>query len=348
MRRKDIGLKEYLSDARRYADLWNGSVFQGKQILKAEELIEADSVVQKTEQKNETEKTVDLIRKQYRDGKQFAVFILENQEKVNYGMPAHVMIKEALQYNKQMREIARKNKSADKAFFKGEGNKVYADSDERLYRIKKEDRLHPVVTMVVYWGKEEWTGAKNLHDMIDFGENDSVSAELKKMVPEYPLHFLDLSKLEHTEYFKTELRPLLELSVRKNEKKAFIKYIEDNEDNWSMDDESWCVLSDLTKSKELKDLIDNKINSKNKDGEEGKSMCKALIDMQNDAKAEGKAEDIIELLEEYGEMPEELKAEIFEQKDLEILKKWHKFAAKASGIQEFVEKMKERFREPVR
>ena len=37
---KDIGLKSYLQDAARYADLWNGGVFKGKQIVQAEELQE--------------------------------------------------------------------------------------------------------------------------------------------------------------------------------------------------------------------------------------------------------------------------------------------------------------------
>lgn len=38
MGKKDIRLKVYLDDEDRYADLWNGSIFQGKQIIKAEDL----------------------------------------------------------------------------------------------------------------------------------------------------------------------------------------------------------------------------------------------------------------------------------------------------------------------
>ena len=52
-----------------------------------------------------------------------------------------------------------------------------------------------------------------------------------------------------------------------------------------------------------------------------------------------KAEDIIELLEELGEVSKELYDKIYAQKDLEILKKWHKLAAKVSSISEFEEKM---------
>lgn len=40
MGKKDITLKNYFSDTRRYADLLNGSIFQGKQVIHAEELQE--------------------------------------------------------------------------------------------------------------------------------------------------------------------------------------------------------------------------------------------------------------------------------------------------------------------
>ena len=49
----------------------------------------------------------------------------------------------------------------------------------------------------------------------------------------------------------------------------------------------------------------------------------------------GTSEAILELLEESGEVPELLRKTISEQHDLNILKKWHKFAAKASSIEDF-------------
>ncbi len=43
MGKKDLDLKSYLSDRRRYADIYNGSIFQGGQLLKAEELEPVDT-----------------------------------------------------------------------------------------------------------------------------------------------------------------------------------------------------------------------------------------------------------------------------------------------------------------
>ena len=54
-------------------------------------------------------------------------------------------------------------------------------------------------------------------------------------------------------------------------------------------------------------------------------------------KAEGKAEDIIELLEEFGTVPEELVARIMGEKDLPTLTKWHKTAIRCSSVDEFTE-----------
>ena len=55
--------------------------------------------------------------------------------------------------------------------------------------------------------------------------------------------------------------------------------------------------------------------------------------------AEGKAESIIELLEEIGSIPDFLKQKISEQKDINILNKWVKLSARAETIDEFIEKM---------
>ena len=49
----------------------------------------------------------------------------------------------------------------------------------------------------------------------------------------------------------------------------------------------------------------------------------------------GKQEDILELLQEYGSVPEGLQEKIQGETDTEILRKWHKLAARVSDIEEF-------------
>lgn len=54
-----------------------------------------------------------------------------------------------------------------------------------------------------------------------------------------------------------------------------------------------------------------------------------------EGKAEGKAEDVLELLEELEPVPKEMRDEILSQKDMDILKVWHKAAAKAGSLEEW-------------
>ena len=52
--------------------------------------------------------------------------------------------------------------------------------------------------------------------------------------------------------------------------------------------------------------------------------------------AEGRASAIIELLEELGTVPDDIRDKIMKETDLDILKKWNKAAARADSIAQFV------------
>lgn len=332
MGKEDVTLKTYLEDTRRYADLWNGSVFEGRQMLKAEELKEVSPVLSRASAGIVLEKTRDLVMMQNYEGHCFAVYAVENQENIDYSMPARIMLQEALEYNRQIRKIMRENKKRDETYQAGRGNIVFQNAGERMYRVRKADRLYPIATLVIYWGEQEWDGPRSLHEMVDFNEKGTLlGVELQKLVPEYPLHFLDLTSFQHFEYFKTELRPLLEFYQKRNSKEKFMECLNDSEKYKDMDEESWYLLSQLTNSKSIRNLIQRREQKARED----KSMCKALDDLIADGKAEGKAESIIELLEEYGEIPDNLKIRIYAQHNLLLLSQWHKIAAHVNSVEEF-------------
>lgn len=56
---------------------------------------------------------------------------------------------------------------------------------------------------------------------------------------------------------------------------------------------------------------------------------------RKEGRAEGKIEDIFDLLEELGEIPENLRQRMLAQRDLTVLGSWIKLAAKAGSIEEF-------------
>jgi hypothetical protein len=52
-----------------------------------------------------------------------------------------------------------------------------------------------------------------------------------------------------------------------------------------------------------------------------------------------KRNDIMELLEDYGEIPDYLREQIEQEESIDTLKKWHKHAAKVSSIEEFAKEI---------
>ena len=52
-------------------------------------------------------------------------------------------------------------------------------------------------------------------------------------------------------------------------------------------------------------------------------------------------EDILELLEDYGEIPERLRARIEAETEPEVLARWHKLAARCGSVSAFEEQMPE-------
>lgn len=69
------------------------------------------------------------------------------------------------------------------------------------------------------------------------------------------------------------------------------------------------------------------------------NIIKMFEDEHAEGKAEGKAEDILDLLEEHEAVSEDIRKQILEQNDLEILKRWLKLAARVNNIQEFMQQM---------
>lgn len=279
MGKKDIALKDYLSDRRRYADLINGTVFCGEEIVRPDALMEANAVQSVLHNGHTLERTNDLIMRQDRDGKLFAVWIVANQEHIDYSMPARVMLQEALEYDRQLKEIKRETL---KPALRG--------SAEFLCGIRMEERLRPVVTVVVYWGSETWRGAESMHDLIDFGEDAKLAERLRMLVPIYPLHILRLSEQKDYEWFRTELGMLFALYARRNDRDSFKEYLDTHKACRNMDDETCQTLGMLTGSARLLDLVHQA-----KDNKKGEiNVCRAIDELIEEGVQRGIREGIAE------------------------------------------------------
>lgn len=60
---------------------------------------------------------------------------------------------------------------------------------------------------------------------------------------------------------------------------------------------------------------------------------------RKEGQAQGRAESIVEILEEYGTVPEEIRKKILAEKEIDQLKKWLKLSVKEKSVEQFIEKM---------
>ncbi len=198
---RDLCSKEFYSDDERYADLINGIVCGGEQVVKKEDLqpLDTQSGFYKIRGfqrgwpgKGRQFKARDLIRRTA-FGMNFAVIGIENQEELDYALPLRAMSYDVREYEAQAAKIRKEVRKSGKELTPG----------EYLYGFARCSRLHPVVTIVLYYGEEEWDASRELHGMIDFSE---IPEAFRKLVQNYQVHVVEVRKLKDTEVFRTDIR----------------------------------------------------------------------------------------------------------------------------------------------
>lgn len=164
MGKLDITQKSFFENAEHFADLMNGVYFGGKPVLKAEELTSVNSVLQKADEEVALEKLRDVVKMQTKDGRVFALYVLENQYRIDYSMLVRIMVEESLEYENQVKAIRKRNK---------EKYRNVLSPDEYLYGFRKRDRLYPIHTLVLYWGDKEWDAIDSLRELTTISADDT-------------------------------------------------------------------------------------------------------------------------------------------------------------------------------
>ena len=77
-----------------------------------------------------------------------------------------------------------------------------------MYGFRKSDRLHPVITIILYYGEEEWDGSRDLHGILDFQD---IPEQIRQYVQNYRIHVIDVRRMERTDLFRTDLRQVFDL-----------------------------------------------------------------------------------------------------------------------------------------
>ena len=260
--------KNYFKDPKRFADIWNGILFGGREVFDWRELSECDSVLTSSKGKG-IERIPDMVMKRTAEGNLLAVLIVENLLPRDYSIPFKVNLQEAIAYEKQVNEIKRRNRELEKAM------KDPESPGEFLNQFRREDKVRPVITLVLYWNEEPWDGVNSLDELIDFRGVEG----LRKFVPRHPIRVVDMARLSGTERFKTDLRSLIELFQRRNNKEAFKDYYSRCEEKYVLQEDGMDVLGELVHSEELMDYV--------KKTKGGTNMCRAIKEMVEEGRKQG-------------------------------------------------------------
>ncbi|CVI69465.1 hypothetical protein NDGK_01548 [Clostridiales bacterium CHKCI001] len=116
---------------------------------------------------------------------------------MHYAMPFRVMVYDALGYLKECSELARFHKK----------EKMPMTSDGFLSKMKKEDRLHPIITLVIYYNEKSWDGPFSLQDMML-----PLSDKMKSLVAGYPMHLLQVRDSETYTFENRDLQTVFQFS----------------------------------------------------------------------------------------------------------------------------------------
>lgn len=276
MGKPNIVTKRYMQDNARFADICNFYLFDGRQVIKPEDLAERDvtelALPKGLENTEAVEKVRDILKGccvKNAAGITYLIIGIENQNDTHYAMVVRNMLYDALNYSSQMETSAKQHRK-------------YKDvtGAEFLSGFAKEEKLVPVITLTIYWNTGSWDGARSLHEMLEVRDKSILN-----YVSDYKLNLIVPEEIEDFDKFKTELGPLLEFINAADNGKKLGKALKNKGQKWE------CL------STEAIDLLNICLDAKlqiNNDSTEGVgSVCKGIEELKDMAREEGREEGIL-------------------------------------------------------
>lgn len=267
MGKLDVLCKKYMSDNEVFADAFNYLLFDGKKKIKPEDLkpLDTNSIsieLKNTKVSNAVQKNRDVFKvlsAKRTDDIGLLILGVENQIKVHYAMPVRAMLYDSLQYASQVDLKTKENKK----------NKKASDSDEFLSGFTKQDKLIPVITLVVYFGSKSWDAPTNIRDMFA-----NVKESIAKYLPNYQINLIspDLPNDELNK-LSSELGVVMKFIKQSRDKKKLLENIEKSKDFRNVSNISATLMNEATG-----------MNLKISKEKENIDMCQALKEIINDIK----------------------------------------------------------------
>jgi len=303
--KKDTVTKDYMKNTTAFADAFNGSVFHGEQIVDPKRLQLADStqtaIVYNDVHLAAIQKYRDLLKQAVimrDDNAAYLMLGIENQSDIHYAMPVRNMLYDALQYTDQVaaadhahREEAKEKKQLRERKEAGETLTDEAQalldapsdsSAEFLSGFHKTDRLIPVITLVILFNAAPWDGPLSIHEMLDTQDEEILS-----LVPDYRIHLISPATMELEDFdrFRTNLREIF-LYIKHSKDKKVLKHILSTDTRFKALEREAAVLINTVTGSQLP--LDTTL--------EVTDMCKAIEDIKEEARLEGRLQDLKNLM----------------------------------------------------
>lgn len=268
----DAVTKAYMRENAIFADAFNYMIYGGRRVIDPNSLKELDTTEialpfgdDKTDEA--VQKYRDILKSAVIKEDKDAAYVLlgiENQTDIHYAMPVRNLIYDALQYGKQVSDVSAKHR---KEFGNGHNRGEY------LSGFYKEDRLTPVITLVVHFGADAWDGPLSLHEMMSVDK-----PEIMQMVPDYRIQLIDPARMKPEDLmkFETSLREVM----------GYIKYSKDKEGMKTYMAGNSRTMLERTAAQVIKAITNTPIEIP--EGLEEVNVCEAIEEMMKDSKAEGK------------------------------------------------------------
>ena len=264
MGKVDAATKKYLMQSSVFADIFNFYLYEGQQVIHPGQLRELDpaeiSMPYGADRKGEpVQRYRDLFKALSAMEDQRAAYLLlgiESQDEVHYAAPVRNLLYDALQYARQVEETARNHR--EQKDYRGR------DRGEFLSGFYREDKLLPVITLVVFFSPKEWDGPRSLREMMA-----AEDAAIRSMLPDYRIHLVSPAELSKADFgkFHTSLGDVLEFIKYSMDKDKLVEWLEGEKQDLVLGQKevevlNACVNADLRIQPE----------------EEGVKMCKAIQD----------------------------------------------------------------------
>lgn len=213
---KDIAEKRLEDHEDVFADIVNVLVFQGKSVLTPDTLVSIPTEsFHKGEDGKWRQRWRDVTKKDVRNGAVLTIFGIENQEERDNTMPIRVMGYDFASYDRQIQSIMKENKKQERSPY--------------LQRIHDDQRLAPVITLVLSFDTEKWERPLSVRDMLKIP--DGMPEVMDSYIQNYRMNLVEVSRLpdEVVEQFQSDFGLVAAYMKAKTDQEKMNRLMEDRE-----------------------------------------------------------------------------------------------------------------------